>query len=332
MSHAIVTGGTGFIGGHVVDRFLAAGWRVTVLVRDPARIARRHQGQVEVLRGDLTVALPAMPAAEAIVHAAADMDFGHDTRAMAAVTVMGTERLLAAAATLDAPPRFVHVSSQAVYGFDRHYTDADEATPMRPSPYPYCETKRQAEAAVWRAGASGLPVVVLRPGFVYGPGDVRTLPPVVEMLRKGQLSAHIDGGRFDTGCVHAENCAEGVFLAAVRPEAVGEAFNLGDGRVLTIRQMIDDIAGRLGVPAPSGNFPYGLAMATGHLVEGAWRLFRRPGPPPLSPFLVAMLRRNSGFSIEKARARLAYAPRRQWEESLDETLAWCDRASRGDPA
>lgn len=328
MSHVIVTGGTGFVGGHVVDRFLAADWRVTLLVRDPARIADRHRGRVEALRGDLAQDLPPLPPAEALVHAAADLDFGHDTREMSPVNVAGTERMLAAARALATPPRFVHVSSQAVYGFDRHYTDADETTPMRLSPYAYCETKRQAEEAVWRAGASGLPVAVLRPGFVYGPGDTRTLPPVLELLKKRQLSAHIDGGRFDTGCVHAENCAQGIFLAAVRDEAVGEAFNLGDGRVLTIRQLIDDLAGRIGVPAPTGNLPYGLAMVAGHLVEGAWRLFRRPGTPPLSPFLVALLHRNSGFSIEKARARLGYAPRRQWEESLDETFAWCEQVAR----
>lgn len=332
MSHVVVTGGTGFIGGHVVDRFLLAGWRVTLLVRDPARIAARHQGRVEALIGDLAAALPPLPACEAVVHAAADMHFGHDARAMAPVNVAGTERLLAAAKASPAPPRFVHVSSQAVYGFDRHYTDADEATPMRPSPHAYCETKRLAEEAVWRAGAAGLPVTVLRPGFVYGPGDVRTLPPVVDQLRKGKLNAHIDGGRFDTGCLHVENCAEGAFLAATRAEAPGEAFNLGDGRVLTIRQMVDDVSARLGVPAPAGNVPFGVAMAAGHVIEGAWRLLRRPGPPPLSPFLVAMLRRNSGFSIAKAQARLGYAPRRQWEESLDETLAWCDRALRGEPA
>lgn len=329
MGHAIVTGGTGFIGGHVVDRFLAEGWRVTLLVRDPARILPRHLGRVEALRGDLAADLPALPAAEAVVHAAADMDFGHDARAMAPVTVGGTARLLAAAQAMAAPPRFVHVSSQAVYGFDRHYTDADETTPMRPSPYAYCETKRQAEEAVWRAEAAGLPVAVLRPGFVYGPGDVRTLPPLVVELKAGRLKGHIDGGRYDTGCLHVANCAEGTFLAAVRPEAVGEAFNLGDGRVLTIRQMGEDVARRLGLPPPNGNLPYPLAMAVGHLVEGAWRLLRRPGPPPLSPFLVAMLRRNSGFSIAKARARLGFEPRRQWEESLDETLAWCDRATRG---
>ena len=328
MTHVIVTGGTGFIGGHVVDRFLAEGWRVTLLVRDPARIAARHQGRVEALRADLAADLPALPAADVLVHAAADMDFGHDARAMAPVNVAGTERLLAAARAMAGPPRFVHVSSQAVYGFDRHYTDADEATPMRPSPYAYCDTKRLAEEAVWRASAAGLPVAVLRPGFVYGPGDVRTLPPVVAMMRKGQLSSHIDGGRFDTGCLHVENLAAGVFLAATRPEAVGEAFNLGDGRVLTIRQMVDDVAARIGVPAPTGSLPFGVAMAAGHVVQGAWRLFRRPGPPPLSPFLVAMLRRNSGFSIAKAQAKLGYAPRRQWEESLDETLAWCDQALR----
>lgn len=324
MKTALVTGATGFVGGAVVDALLDAGWRVTVLVRNPARIHARHHGRVSALLGDLAGTLPDLPACDAVIHAAADMDFGHDTRAMGSVTVEGTEKLLTAVRTMAVPARFVHVSSQAVYGFDRHYTDADESTPMRPSPFPYCDTKRRAEDAVW---ASGLAVTVLRPGFVYGPGDVRTLPPVVRMMRAGQLTAHVDGGNFDTGCVHVANCAAGIVAAATRPEAVGEAFNLGDGRVLTIRAMIASLADRLGVPAPAWSLPYPVAVAAGYAVEGAWKLFRRPGPPPLSPFLVAMLHRNSGFSIAKAQRLLGYTPVRQWEESLDETLVWCEGAS-----
>ena len=135
VGHVLVTGGTGFVGGAVVRRFLAAGWQVTLLVRDPARARARFGDTVGTLTGDLGAAdLPALPPVTAIVHAAADMDWGHDTVQMSVINVQGTARLLAAAQALTPPPRFVHVSTQAVYGFDMHYHDADETTPMRVSP------------------------------------------------------------------------------------------------------------------------------------------------------------------------------------------------------
>lgn len=323
---ALITGGTGFIGGALSDRLLADGWDVTLLVRDPARVHARHQGRVETLVGDLARELPALAHVDVVFHCAADMQMGHTMKEMMPVTVAGTQRLVEAARKAQVG-RFVHVSSQAVYGFDRHYYDADESTPMRPSPYPYCETKRLAEQAVWEAHYVGLPVVVVRPGFVYGPGDRNTLPPVVKAIREGKLTAHVDWGEFDTGCVHIENLVEGLVLAGTRPEAVGQVYNMGDGRILTIRQLTDSLCQRLGIAAPRKNMPYPLAMVLGAIVEGAWRLLRLDGPPPLSPFLVAMIRRNSGFSIAKARRELGYKPRRQWEESLPELAEYLKEAS-----
>jgi nucleoside-diphosphate-sugar epimerase len=322
MTTALVTGGTGFIGGAVVDRLLDAGWDVTVLARSPQRLASRHQGHVSVLTADLRQVLPTLPAVDAIVHAAADMETHHATRLMQETTVAGTQRLLDAARKAGVG-RFLHVSSQAVYGFDVDYHDADETTPMRPSPYAYCETKRLAEEAVWAAGRHGLPVTVVRPGFVYGPGDYRSLPPVVAMLRQGKIKAHIGGGDFDTCPLHVENCADGIYQALITEAAAGEAYHLGDGRVLTIRQLAADLCRKLGVPEPTGHFPFAAAMAMAKTIEGTWRLFRREGPPPMTAFTVAMLHRNSGFRIDKARRQLGYDPRRQWEESLDELVAWC---------
>lgn len=319
MSRALVTGGTGFVGGAVVDLLLAGSWEITLLVRDPGRVQARHLGRVQTVQGDLSRELPALPATDVVFHAAADMDFGLSTAQMQTVTVGGTERLLAATSG-----RFVHVSSQAVYGFDKHYTDADEGTPMRPSPFAYCETKRLAEEAVWAAKRAGREVAVVRPGFVYGPGDLRTLPPVLKALKAGQIKAHIDHGAFDSGCVHVENCADGIVLAGTVPQAAGQVYNLGDGRVLTIKQMMDSLCEAAGIPAPGGNVPYPVAVGLGYVIEGVWKAFKLKGPVPLSPFLAAMLHRNSGFSIEKARTELGYEPRRQWEESLGETLAWCE--------
>ena len=323
---ALVTGGTGFIGGALVDRLLAEGWDVTLLVRSPDRLHARHQGRVATVVGDLARDLPPLPASDVLFHCAADMGMGHTMAEMLPVTVGGTQRLLDAARKAGCA-RFVHVSSQAVYGFDRHYYDADETTPMRPSPYPYCETKRLAELAVWEAHRVGLPVVVLRPGFVYGPGDRNTLPPVARAIAAGQLSAHIDWGEFDSGCLHVENLVDALMLAALKPEAVGQVYNLGDGRILTIRHLTDTLCRQLGLKAPDQNMPFAAAMALGFVVEGAWRLFRQAGPPPMSRFLVAMLRRNSGFSIAKARRELGYRPRRQWEESLDELAEYLIQAA-----
>jgi nucleoside-diphosphate-sugar epimerase len=104
-------------------------------------------------------------------------------------------------------------------------------------------------------------------------------------------------------------------------------YNLGDGRELTIRAMIASLCEAAGIPAPAGNVPYPVAVGLGYVIEGVWRTFKLAGPAPLTPFLAAMLHRNSGFSIEKARRELGYEPRRQWEESLGETLAWCEEVS-----
>jgi nucleoside-diphosphate-sugar epimerase len=180
--------------------------------------------------------------------------------------------------------------------------------------------------AVWSEARLGLPVTVVRPGFVYGPGDRTTLLPVIKALKAGQLKAHIDWGEFDTGCLHVENCVEGIFLAGTRPEAAGQAYNLGDGRVLTIRELADSLCKKIGVPAPDANVPYPVAMVMGVAVEAVWRVLGRKEPPPMSSFLVAMLHRNSGFSIRKAARELGYLPRRQWEESLDELVSWVDSA------
>ena len=328
---ALVTGGTGFIGGALVERLLAQGWEVTVLARDPRKLSRRMAARVAVVQADLAEELPPLPAVDVVFHCAADMAMHHSMKEMLPVTVGGTQKLLEAVRQAGAG-RFVHVSSQAVYGFDRHYYNADEATPMRRSPYPYCETKRQAELAVWEAHRLGLPVVVVRPGFVYGPGDRTTLPPVVKALREGKLKAHIDWGEFDTGCLHVENLVTALLLAATSPQAIGQAYNLGDGRILTIRHLADTLCERLGLPAPQTSMPYPLAKALGLAVEGAWRLFRLAGPPPMSGFLVDMLHRNSGFSIAKARRELGYVPRRQWEESLDELAAWLEDVEPARPA
>jgi len=326
MTQALVTGATGFIGGRLVDRLLVEGWDVTVLARNPDRLHPRHLGRVSVLKADLAATLPALPEVAVLFHCAADMDFGRSTSQMGRTTIGGTQKLLAAARDAGVG-RFVHLSSQAVYGFDRHYEGADEETPMRASPWPYCETKRLAEEAVWEAGREGLEVVVLRPGFVYGPGDLKTIPPVLKAIKAGQIKAHIDHGAFDTGCVHVDNCVDGMLRAAMTAQAAGQVYHLGDGRVLTIKQMVDSVCGKVGIKAPSANMPYALAMALGSVVETGWKVFRQAGPAPMSPFTVAMLRRNSGFSIEKARRELGYQPVRQWEESLDELIAWCEECA-----
>jgi nucleoside-diphosphate-sugar epimerase len=298
----LVTGGTGLVGGHLIDRLREAGDEVRALVRRPAVAEELRRRGVDSRLGDLADArdLPAaVEGVDVVVHAAGVVQVMGEHRELWAVNVEGTERLLEASARAGLR-RFVHLSSVAVYG--PAPAPIAEDAPKRPVG-PYGQSKWAAEQALWRRHAEGgLPAVALRPCIIYGGRD-RHAWPVLERLRRMRVLPLPRGGRRLIDLVHVSDVVDAVMAASTAPEAVGRAYNLTDGERHSIRDILEAygrIAGRRPAILPIPGPVWGLALR----VRSRLRAFDL----------------DFHYAIDAARRDLGYRPRVGLVEGLSRTL------------
>jgi nucleoside-diphosphate-sugar epimerase len=241
----LVTGATGFIGGRLVERLvLEHGAEVRALVRNlagAARLARFPSGSVTVLRGDVTNPADletAMQGCDRVFHCAYGTSGSQKHRAW--VNTEGTRRVLAAAQTAKAR-RIVYLSTLMVYG-QTGDGDLDETAPRQRFGNPYSDSKLEAERI---ALSSGLPVAVIQPTAVYGPfGGVWT-ETVLRSLKAGRQIL-INGGDGMANPVYVDDLVSAMLLAAVKEEAVGEAFLVSSDEPVTWREMFGRFERMLG--------------------------------------------------------------------------------------
>src|SRR5207253_4747470 len=166
--------------------------------------------------------------------------------------------------------RFVHLSSLGVYAARHHYrTDESEPLPAQHMDG-YTQTKVEAEHLVLKYHSEhGVPVVVLRPGFIYGPRDRTLIPRLADALKKGKLKL-LCGGGLTLNSIYVGNLVDAVFLAVERPEAVGQIYNLTDDTPMTKQRFIDAVADGFGLEKPRQVLPLWLANFV------AWLLLNHP--------------------------------------------------------
>lgn len=263
----LVTGATGFIGGRLAERLtLEHGAEVRALVRNLAGAARLARFPVTVVRGDVTD--PAALAAAAVgcdfvFHCAYGTSGSQKHRAW--VNTEGTRRLLDAARAAKAS-RVVHLSTLMVYG-QTEDGDLDEAAPRRKFGNPYSDSKLEAERI---ALTSGVPVAVLQPTAVYGPyGGVWT-EAVLRSLQTGRQIL-INGGDGFANAVYVDDLVSAMLLAAVKEEAVGEAFLISGEEPVTWREMFGRFERMLGTEARTVDMTESEALAY-------WRQWQKAQP------------------------------------------------------
>ena len=318
-----ITGGTGLVGSHAVEEALARGHRVRTLVR-PTSDTRWLDGcGVEQVVGDLADAdalRRGVQGADWVFNCAAKVGDWGPLEEFRALNVVAFGALLEAAAGAGVQ-RFVHVSSLGVYeGRDHHGTD-ETTPPAADSLDAYTRSKTEAEALALRSYRErGLPVAILRPGFIYGERDRTVLPKLLHNLRRGTF-AYFGSGEQALNCIYVKNLVHGIFLAAEVPGAVGEVFNLTDGGYVTKRQFVGRVAELAGLRPPRRRIPLWLARLLAELMERRARRRGATEPPLVNKARYKFLGLNLDYSIDKARRVLGYDPPYTTEQGLAAALA-----------
>jgi ornithine--oxo-acid transaminase len=323
----LVTGATGFIGGHLAQRLVQEGNQVRCLVRGGSDTSLLDSLDVEIATGDLTSARSLARATEGchyVLHCAALVSDWATTEEIGRVNVQGTRNLLEA--SVDASvERFVHVSTTDIYGHSGGRAIDETHAPTRFANW-YAQTKLNAEAEVRRVEQThALDVVVLRPATVYGPRSTEVVGEIARAMRGGHMLL-VDGGRAVAGLCYVDNLVDAAVLALSHDAAPGHDFNISDGLDITWKEFTDDLAKGLGCSQVRWMLPYWLANGLGFSLEHSYRLLRKATrlttPPLLSRQAVQVLGRDQDFSNRKARELLGWEPRIDYAAGLDATLVW----------
>jgi nucleoside-diphosphate-sugar epimerase len=320
-----ITGATGFIGGHVAEGCAARGWPVTTIARPGSDTSLLEGLGAVIHRGDLTDAALVRKVVEdtdVIVHCAAKVGDWGPVEEYRAVNVEALRGLLDACKG-QMLERFVHLSSLGVYAARHHYgTDENEPLPAYHMDG-YTQTKVESEQLVLRYHREfDVPVVVLRPGFVYGPRDRTVMPRLIENLRTGEMRYLGGKGKRALNTIYVKNLVDAIFLAVTTPNVEGRIYNLTDGEFVSKRRFIESVAEPLGLPKPTRSPPLWLARLVTWWLE---RRARRKGAtkaPRLTQARLKFLGLNLDFSIEKARSELGYNPKYTFDEGIRDTMAW----------
>jgi nucleoside-diphosphate-sugar epimerase len=316
----LVTGASGFIGGHLTRALATSGEEVRVLARTTSDLGHLDGLDIEPFIGDLThperLSL-ASTGMDRVFHCAAVVADWGDPRYFEAVNVDGTRHLLTAAAAANVR-KFVYLSSTEVYGYPDY--PATERASYRYRGWPYCDTKIEAEKQVWEFIRLGLPATIVRPATVYGPRSGAILE-FVNILQQDQMIL-VRGGRRNAGLIYVENLCD--LMRIVEDPGVGlsTAYNAVDGLDVTWARFINTLADMLGKPPVRRSLPHWLAYGIGWIME-RWNGSRGTGKRPLvTRMAVELIGTDQSFPSDRARRELGWQPKIGFEEGMRRVRGW----------
>lgn len=323
----LVTGAAGFVGGHLVDMLVERGDEVRALVR-PIEDTSYLQTlpHIEMVHGDLTDIKSlklAVRDVQRVYNVAAKTGPWGPEETYQATNVKGVIDLISVA--MDAGvQRIVHTSSITVYGHHLHGV-VTEDHPFYAENNPYSRTKIASEKLIFKlVEEQSAPVVIVRPGWVYGPRDGASFGRFVSLVESGK-GFMIGAGKNIVPVVYVRDVAQGLIKAGdAGPEAVGRAYNIADDRRVTQAEYLNTIADALHVPHVARQLPFSAAYFAGYSAECVWRAMgrRRKAPPPIMTYGVTLLGGDQQFSIDRARQDLGYAPVFDVKRGVAEGVDW----------
>jgi len=317
---ALVTGGNGFTGSHLVRRLREGGASVRMLARDPAKCANSSGIGVDIVPGDIrdqAAVDRAVNGMEFVFHlAAAYRTAGLPDSDYRDIHVKGTENVLSSSLRYGVR-RVVHCSTVGVHGHIER-PPASEEYPFHPGDI-YQVTKLEGERiAVAFGRESGLPVTIIRPCAIYGPGDLRLLK--LFRIASGRIKWLLGDGRNFYHMVYVDDLCEAFLLSAIRENVAGETFIIGGKEVLSLDQLVDLIADELGAPGRIVHLPAAPVQVLATLCERMCEPFHIA--PPIYRRRVDFFTKSRSFDIRRATTLLGYAPAVGIREGVRRTADW----------
>jgi nucleoside-diphosphate-sugar epimerase len=293
-----ITGATGFVAGTVARRLIARGDSVRALVRDPGRAGRL--GSAELVQGDLSnddAIRVGVQGVDAVIHGAAMYEIGLTKRqreAMFEANVRGTARVLSAAKSARVP-KVVYISTIAVFG-NTHGHVVDETFRRTDKTYTsyYEETKLRAHEVADGFIVDGLPIVIVQPGQIYGPGDHSGFGGLLASFARGRLPV-LPFPDLGLNLTYVDDVADGILLALDRGQP-GRSYVMG-GEITRVAAAFETLGGVVGRAAPRWRLPYG-ALEAASLVR-----------PQLREVISSAKGVTFWATDARARSELGYAPR-----------------------
>ncbi len=318
----LVTGATGFIGHHLVERLLDEGRQIRVLARDRSRIPETWHGRVEVVEGDITnlsSLTPAVRDVNVIFHLAGLINLPPgEEEGFFKVNLEGTKNLFSAVLASGQPlKRFLYCGSVGVMGYLREIP-ANEETPCFPT-NAYERSKLEAELWVLEEGRRrGVPVSAVRPAWVYGPGDKRTFP-IFSMIARRKF-VMIGEGETWIHPVYVSDLVRGIFQCTRSGETVGRCVILAGESPVHLKDLVGLISEATGVSPLPLKIPVPVASVIAIGCEILYKPLRKQ--PPIHRRRLGFFLRDQSFDISLARRCCGYVPEINLPEGVRLTVAW----------
>lgn len=319
MSKILVTGASGFTGGHLCKRLIDDGEQVVAFVRSSSSTDSLEKIGVECRIVDIREFDSVQRAfydIDRVYHIAAAWRSEHaDRNEFHRVNVEATRHLLDVSKAAGVK-RFVHCSTVGVQG-DIDEPPADENYRFGPGDH-YQETKLEGELLAREYFSNGLPGSVFRPVGIYGPGDTRFLK-LFRPVSKGKF-VMIGSGETLYHMTYIDDLIDGIILVGTRDEALGEVFTLAGEKYTTLNELVNAIADAVARPHPRLRIPFYPVFLASVVCDRVCRLFGIE--PVLYPRRVEFFYKHRAFDISKAKKLLGYEPRVSLEEGLKKTAEW----------
>lgn len=305
----LVTGATGFLGGHVAQHLHALGYQVTATGRNQTKGSALGVPFRAAELDDSEQAFLLCQDQDVVVHCAGLSSPWGGVEDFERHNQVATSHLLNAKVA-----RFVYISSAGVYFRGDERIKVREDSPLPESgQHPYIQSKRRCEELVQKSQNW----VILRPRAIYGPGDTAILPRVLRLMKPGLLPI-IGRGQNVASLTYVHNLVQAVELALKGPTK--RIFNITDPQPVELWPLLHRLAQRLDMPPLRWRLPLGLAQFSAHLIQWIYDRLCPHKEPPITPYTLSLLTKSQTLDIRAAQRDLNYQPLYSTDEAVLATL------------